>query len=52
MLKKLWPKQAGPKKVWPITPQDMIDRRRQAEAEAKKRALEAATTSFPPPFMP
>jgi hypothetical protein len=48
MLKKLWPREAGPKKVWPIALQDMIDRRKAAEAEAKKRALEAATTTLPP----
>ncbi len=51
MPKTVWPRQAGPRKVWPLSPQDVADRRREAEAESKKRVLEAAlagAASIPP----
>jgi hypothetical protein len=53
MLKKVWPKEAGPRKVWPLTPQEAAQRRQETEAEKKKRVLTSALASMfsLPPFV-
>ena len=53
MLKPVWPRSAGPRKVWPLTPREAAERRREAEAEHKQRTLKAALAALIsiPPFI-
>ena len=53
MSKKVWPREAGPRKVWPLTPQEATQRRQEADAEKKKRVLAGALACMfsVPPFV-